>query len=208
MTKRIVIVGAGGMGREIFNWLQACESEITVIGFIDDNLHALDGFNYESGVISRIEGYIPNEDVHHVLAIMNPLSKKNIVSYLKIAGSKFYRFIHPTAIIGTNVQLGEGTVITPGCILTCDIRVGDFVFLNTQTTLGHDVRVGDFTSINGKVEISGYVEIGNEVIIGSRVVVLPKKRIASKAVIGAGSVVAGNINKPITVFGNPARRLV
>ena len=207
MTIKVVIVGAGGMGREIFNWLQDCEPKLTVIGFIDDNLHALDGFNYEPCIISKIKDYIPDKNIYHVVAIMNPMTKKNIVSHLKAAGSEFYRFIHPTAIVGKNVQLGEGVVITPGCILTCDIRVGDFVFLNTQTTLGHDVKIGNFTSINGKVEISGYVEIGSEVLIGSRVVVLPKKRIASKAVVGVGSVVVANINKPITVFGNPAKRI-
>jgi len=207
MTTKVVVVGAGGMGREIYNWLQACDSELTVIGFIDDNLHALDGFNYEPCIISKIEGYIPDEDIYHVVAIMNPMVKKKIISRLKAVGSAFYRFIHPTAIIGKNVQLGEGVVITPGCILSCDIRVGDFVFLNTQTTLGHDVKIGNFTSINGKVEISGYVEIGSEVLIGSRVVVMPKKRIASKAVVGVGSVVVSNINKPITVFGNPAKRI-
>ena len=88
-----------------------------------------------------------------------------------------------------------------------NINVGDFVFLNTQTTLGHDVKIGAYTSINGKVEISGFVEIGEEVTIGSRVVVLPKKKVISGANIGAGSVVVGNINKPITVFGNPAKRI-
>ena len=163
MTIKVVIVGAGGMGREIFNWLQVCEPELTVIGFIDDNLHALDGFNYEPCIISRIKDYIPDKKIYHVVAIMNPMAKKNIVSHLKAAGSEFYRFIHPTVIIGKNVQLGEGVVITPGCILSCEIRVGDFVFLNTQTTLGHDVKIGNFTSINAKVEIKVEVAIKNKV---------------------------------------------
>jgi len=205
--KNIIIVGAGGMGREVCNWIEASGEEMAISGFIDDNLAALDGFSYPYSMISNISDHIVDPLNYYVLAIMNPAAKKKIVQKIKLANGQFLTFIHPTAIIGRNVEIGKGVVITPGCILSCDINVGDFVFLNTQTTLGHDVKIGAYTSINGKVEISGFVEIGEEVTIGSRVVVLPKKKVISGANIGAGSVVVGNINKPITVFGNPAKRI-
>ena len=207
MEKKVVIVGAGGMGREVYNWLSIDRSGINITGFIDDNLSALDGFNYPVGVVSKISNYVPLESTVHVLAIMNPLTKRKVVTTLKSIGCEFISFVHPTAIIGVNVGVGEGNVISPSCILTCDITLGSYVFLNTQTTLGHDVSVGDYTSINGKVDVSGCVEIGGDVIVGSHVVILPQKKIASGAKIGAGSVVVGNINHPVSVFGNPAKMI-
>ena len=203
-TKQIIIVGGGGLAREIFSWLNGKN----VIGFLDDTRPPLlEKYNYPIKVLSSISDYIPEKESVHILGIMNPEGKKRVVSLLKEKGCKFTSFIHPTAIIGKNVRLGEGVVITPGCILSCDINIGDFVFLNTQSTIGHDVKVGNYTSINGKVEVSGFVHIGESVTIGSRVVILPKKKIANGAIIGAGSVVVGNINQAITVFGNPAKRL-
>ena len=205
--KKIIIVGAGGLGREVYNWLSEAGKGDLILGFINDISDALDGYDYPVKIIGDIQNHECLTDVVYVMAVMAPNGKAKVASLLKAKDCEFKTFIHPTAIVGRNVKLGEGVVITPGCIISCDVEIGDFVFLNTQTTLGHDVRVGAYTSINGKVEISGFVEIGEGVTIGSRVVVLPKKKIASGAIVGAGSVVVGNIKQPITVFGNPAKRI-
>lgn len=205
--KKIIIVGAGGLGREIYTWLNGCGKTTQVLGFINDMPDALDGYDYPVKIIGDIQNHECINEAVYILAIMAPYGKAKVSALLKAKGCEFMTLIHPTAILGSNIKFGEGVVITPGCILTCDIEVGDFVFLNTQTTLGHDVKVGSYTSINGKVEISGFVEIGEGVTVGSRVVVLPRKRIASGATVGAGSVVVGNINQAITVFGNPAKRI-
>jgi len=203
--KDIVIVGAGGLGREIYTWLKDSDDEHNILGFLDDVPDSLENYNYPAEIIDDIQNHQPIAGAKYILAIMSPAGKSKFAVELKNKGCKFTKFIHPTAILGSNVSVGEGVIITPGCILTCDIKIGDFVFLNTQTTLGHDVKIGAYTSINGKVEISGFVEIGESVTIGSRVVVLPKKKIVSGVTVGAGSVVVGNITKPITVFGNPAK---
>ena len=207
MKKNIIIVGANALGREVYTWLADSGYSENVIGFISDFPSALDGYKYPCKILGDIPSHLPLPNTLYVMALMDPTTKIKISKILLDKGCEFMSFIHPTAILGRNVKLGEGVVITPGCILSCDIEVGDFVFLNTQTTLGHDVKVGAYTSINGKVEISGFVEIGESVTIGSRVVVLPKKKIASGATVGAGSVVVGNIKQPITVFGNPAKRI-
>ncbi|MGC8453742.1 MAG: acetyltransferase [Cylindrospermopsis raciborskii] len=205
--EKIVIIGAGGLGREIFSWLSTPSLEYQVVGFVDDNLNQLDNCKYPCKILSSIEEYVPANGTLHVLAIMNPATKKKVVEKLERKNCDFLTFIHPSCIIGHNVKVGEGCVITPNCILTADIKIGRFVFLNTSTTLGHDVSIGDYVSVNGKVEISGGVVLGSEVLVGSRAVILPKRKIVSGAVIGAGSVVLTHVNKAVTVFGNPAREI-
>lgn len=207
MNKKIVIVGANGLGREVFLWLVDSGYSKNITGFISDFPSALNGYDYPCKVLGDIPTHSPLSNTLYVMALMDPVTKKKIAETLMDKGCEFMTFIHPTAIISPNSKIGTGVVITPGCIVSCDVEVGDFVFLNTQTTLGHDVKVGSYTSINGKVEISGFVEIGKGVTIGSRAIVLPKKKIASGAIVGAGSVVVGNIRQAITVFGNPAKRI-
>jgi len=207
VDKKILIVGAGGLGREVYTWLCDTGKSDQILGFINDVSDALDSYDYPVKILGDIKNHECLTDVVYVMAVMSPNGKSKVASLLKAKGCEFMTFIHPTAIVAPNAKLGKGVVITPGCIVSCDVEMGDFVFLNTQSTLGHDVKVGSYTSINGKVEISGFVEIGKGVTIGSRVVVLPKKKIASGTTVGAGSVVVGNINQPITVFGNPAKRI-
>ncbi|MEZ8967567.1 acetyltransferase [Vibrio breoganii] len=205
--QKIVIVGAGGLGREIFSYVSVNTDKYHVVGFIDENLNALDGYDYPVSVIGKVSTYEKEENIKLLLAIMSPATKEVVVSQLKARGHEFASYISPHSVIGHNVKLGEGCIITPNCMLTADISIGDFVFVNTASTIGHDSNIEDFVSINGKVEICGNVFIGKSCLIGGGVIILPEKKIVSGTMVGAGSVVVGNIRKPMTVFGNPAKKV-
>lgn len=207
LVQKVVIVGAGGLGRELFSYLSLEPEKYDVIGFIDDNLNALDGYKYPVGIIDSISAYERVKDVKLLNAVMSPVAKEKIVNQLKNRNHIFISYVSPQSVIGCNVSFGEGCVITPNCIVTADVSVGDFVFLNTGTTLGHDVSIEDFVSINGKVEICGNVAIGSFCLIGGRAIILPGKTIVAGTMVGAGSVVVANIRKPMTVFGNPAKKV-
>jgi len=206
----LVIVGAGGMGREVFSWLSyeiKGKENIKIKGFLDDNPDALAGFHYPNKIIGKISEYEPLKNERVVLSILDPKTKRRIAEYLMTRGAEFYTLIHPTAIIGTNIKMGKGIIICPNCILTNDITIGDFVFINTNSTIGHDAIIGDYTSINGKVEITGRVKVGNGCLFGVGAKVIPGRVINDGAKIGAGSIVIRNVQRDVTVFGNPAKRI-
>lgn len=207
LVQKVVVVGAGGLGRELYSYLRLEPTKYDVIGFIDDNINALDGYKYPVGVIGKISTYKREKGVKLLNAIMSPVTKEKIVTQLKSRNHTFISYVSPQSIIGCNVTLGEGCIITPSCIVTADVSIGDFFFMNTGSTLGHDVSIESFVSINGKVEICGNVSIGSFCLIGGRSIILPGKKIVAGTIVGAGSVVVGNIRKPMTVFGNPAKRV-
>lgn len=206
----IIIIGAGGMGREVFAWISQDlrnKKDYTIKGFIDDNPNALEGYSYPIDIIGTVEDYYPAENEILVIAVLNPKIKKRILKSLIEKGAEFYSLIHPSTIIGENVSIGQGTIICPNCILTCDISIGDFVFINTSSTIGHDTTIGNYTSINGKVEITGNVVVGEKCYFGVGAKVIPKRQIGNCATIGAGSVIVRNVPENVTVFGNPAKRI-
>ena len=46
--KNLIIIGAGGMGRQVCLFAQECkgfEKEYVIKGFLDDNPHAMEGFD-------------------------------------------------------------------------------------------------------------------------------------------------------------------
>ena len=206
----LIIVGAGGMGREVFSWLSQeikGKKNHIIKGFLDDNPQALGKLSYPVKVISGIEDYQPSSSESLVVAILDPTTKKRIVESLVHKGSNFYTLIHPSAIIGRNVSVGKGCVICPGCILTCDITLGDFVFINACSTIGHDTIIKDYTSVNGKVEITGNVNVGKECFFGVGAKVIPERLIGDGSRVGAGSIVIKNVPPGSTVFGNPAKSI-
>ena len=63
--KNLVIIGAGGMGKELSWFAQSCigfNKEFIIKGFIDDNLHALDGFDGYPPLLGTIRDYQPEKD--------------------------------------------------------------------------------------------------------------------------------------------------
>lgn len=207
---KLIIAGAGGMGREVFSWLSHAikdKKDYEIIGFIDDNPEALGHTKYPVRVIGNIADYQPKVDESLVVSILNPSIRKRIVASLIKKNAVFYTLIHPSVIMGNNVKIGRGSIICPNCILTNDIDVGEFVFINTSSTIGHDAIIGNFSSINGKVEITGNVKVGEGCLFGVGAKVIPERQIGDSAIVGAGSVVIRNVPAGVSVFGNPAKKI-
>ena len=81
--KNLIIVGAGGQGREVLNWALnsiGFNKEYIIKGFIDDDLHALDDYNYNYKIIDKIKGYEPDKDEvftpHDATSLCRPSSGK------------------------------------------------------------------------------------------------------------------------------------
>jgi sugar O-acyltransferase (sialic acid O-acetyltransferase NeuD family) len=204
--KKVIIVGAGGLARMIYSWLpDFLDDSWEYIGFISDRLDALDGYNYNLPILSTIQEYRP--EVNHVLvmAIADPKAKITVAQKLENKGARFMNLIHPTALIGKNVEIGKGSVVCPHAVLTCDIQMGDFVLLNIGVTIGHDVIIGNGCTINSHSDVTGCTELGTGVFLGSHAVITPKVKVKDFAKIGAGSVVVKQVKQDTTVFGIPAR---
>ena len=73
--KQLIIVGAGGFGRELLQWckdVQSVKKEWDIAGFIDDNTKALDGYKCDHKIIGTISEWIPEEDKVFAIAIADP----------------------------------------------------------------------------------------------------------------------------------------
>lgn len=203
----IIIVGAGGLGREVFAFALHCiqaGERWRIRGFIDDNLNALDNFNYPVGIISSIKDYIPKENDRLLLGIGIPCIKKKVVNFLLSKGGRFETLIHPSVILGYNVSLGDGVVIFPYCVISADVKIGDWVYINSSCTLDHDTKVGAFSTICCGCDLTGEVKVGKEVFISSHVTTTPRSIISNNVFVGINSFVYGNIESNTKVLGNPA----
>ncbi|MBO6102454.1 MAG: acetyltransferase [Opitutales bacterium] len=210
MKKNIVIVGAGGFGREVYNYVLDCVkngADWQIKGFIDDNLSALNNYDYPQKVISSIKDYAPAEGDAFICAIGLPEPKIEFVNMLLARGAKFETLIHPTAYIGKNVKIGAGTVVCPGVKLTCDAEIGDYAMLNCNAVCGHDSRVGAFAVVSSFCDITGFCEVGEGAFLASRVSMRPSAKVGKRARVGIGSCVIMNIKDGVSAFGNPAVKI-
>ncbi|MEO0510106.1 MAG: acetyltransferase [Verrucomicrobiota bacterium] len=206
--KRLIIVGAGGFGREVYAWAKDhkdCGTLWEVVGFLDDDPFALNAFEYPVGILGSIDTYVIGPDDIFLCAIGSPKVKKVVVGRMLARGADFMTLVHPTVVVGENVMIAVGTIVCPGAVITCDITIGRFVAVNCLSSIGHDVKVGDWATISGHCDLTGKSSIGEGSFLGSGSRILPGKSVGSEALVGAGSVVLNSVSDGKKVFGNPAQ---
>lgn len=205
--KRLIIVGAGGFGREVMAWAldhPDCGVIWKPAGFLDDNGSALDGFDCEFGVLGPVAGHAPDENSLYVCAVGAPGVKRAVCEGLLASGAEFIQLVHPTAVLGARVELGVGVVLCPRVTLTADICLGDFSAVNCHSSVGHDVQIGCWATVSGHCDLTGGSSLGEGAFLGSGARILPMKRVADWSYVGAGSVVIRSTKRGQRVFGNPA----
>ncbi len=208
--KRLLIIGAGGFGREVLHWaldVRPQNRDWEVSGFLDADPAVLDAYNCRLPILADPLHYSPQEDDCFICAIGHPSTKLKVCRSLKERGAHFITLIHPTAIHGRRCVLGEGCIFCPGSIITVDVTIGDFVTVNAHSTIGHNAVVGQGCTLSGHVDVTGYASLGEGVFLGSHAVVLPGATVGDYAVVGAGSVVLKKVKAGATVMGVPAKQI-
>lgn len=207
---KLYIVGAGGFAREIYSYLKQenfIHQNHQVVGFLSDRHDDLDLFTTEHKVVDNIRSTIVTLQDAIIIAIADCDFKKELYQYYKNIGCKILTYAHPSAFIGNNVTIGEGSVICPYTILTTDITIGKAVTINAHSSIGHDAQIGDFSTLSGHCDITGFVHIEQSVFLGSHALIIPKTKVESNAIIGAGSVIITKVKAGSTMFGNPAKKI-
>lgn len=156
--KYLVVVGAGGMGRTMFDLARESvgyETEFIVKGFIDDNISALDDFPGYPPILGSISEYKPSEDDVFVCSIGGRTRSKCIQSILD-RGGEFIPLIHKTARIGSNVVMGKGNQVGAFTTIVADAKIGDYNFIQSNTIIGHDVTIGSWNRIDSHVMCGRY----------------------------------------------------
>ena len=206
--RRIVIIGAGGHGREALEIVRAINLRsptFELLGVLDD---AVGGGALLDRVGTSVIGppeRLAELDATYVIAVGSPVARKAVAERLGATTEEPAVLIHPHASVGDDVELGPGCLLNAGSRVTTYTVLGRHVHLNTNATVAHDSRLDAYATVSPGANLAGTVHLGEGVFIGTNAAVLPGCSIGAWTVVGAGAVVIGDLPPGITAIGMPAR---
>jgi sugar O-acyltransferase (sialic acid O-acetyltransferase NeuD family) len=206
----LVILGAGGFGREVLCWAEdvvRTRTDLRISGFLDDNQKIFQGKPEMPPIIGGFRDYTLKPNDQLVCAVGDPKVKAEIYAHWKMKGATFFTLIHPTVVVGRRVNIGEGCVVCPYVVLTSDVTLGSIVTLNIHCTVGHDAQIGTASTLSAHSDVTGYAYLADGVFLGSHAVITPKIQVGRYSKIGAGSMVVANVKPGATMLGVPARQI-
>ena len=210
--KSVVIVGAGGFGREVLEIFKA-QNNISetwdILGFTDENkqLHGTTMNGYPVlGDLDWLREY-NSDNLGCVIAITDCEARKQVAERLQEMGINFYNAIHPSVIMSEFVELGKDVIICAGSILTVNIKIGDHVIIYLNSSIAHDVVIGNYCTINPTAIINGNNHLGEGVYVGTGATFIQEVSVGDWSTIGAGAVVIDDIPGRVVAVGVPARVL-
>lgn len=204
---QLIIYGAGGLGREIYDTLlsiNSITSTYQIKGFVDD-------FRAKGSLINGLPvlgSACTLEDMRGqvaiVLGVADPSARKNLHTKYKDHFS-FPSIIHATAIVSNFAHIGEAVLIQSNCVVAANAHISDGVMMNAHSGVGHDAQIGKYCSIMSYCDLAGNTELESLCFVGTGVKVIPHTKIAAESYLCAGSVVFKDVKEKSKLLGNPAR---
>lgn len=200
--KKLFIYGAGGHASVVADVVR-CGGEYEILGLIDDNPALKGGRRFGLPVVGREEALAQRETEDIFLGIGDNHARFRVSAAL--AGWRFPVLVHPTAVIGSSVSLGEGTVVMPGAVIEYGASIGAHCIINNGAIVGHESRVEAFCHVSGNSAMGGATRLGRFGFIGLGAVVTPGVTLGDNCLLAAGSMASKNVEEGATIVGNPGR---
>lgn len=211
--KKVAIVGGRGNGlviaQVIEDMAKACHS-IAVAGFLNDH-EPIGSLIGEYEVIGRPREWKNLESgtqvVFALLSVGKMEERSDLLSALSVPENRLATLVHPTALVGSGVSVGKGSVICSYVTCQPGSSIGNNSIVRAGANLGHDARVADFVDIGPNSTLCGYSDVAKGAHIAPNSVVRDSVSVGEFGVLSAGSVALKNIEPRTVWMGNPARRV-
>jgi sugar O-acyltransferase (sialic acid O-acetyltransferase NeuD family) len=206
-TSRILIVGAGGFGREVLQWVRdAWPAQAGLVaGFLSADAAILDGHDCGLGIIGDPERFTPLPEDGLLLGIGIPGVRRRVAESLLDRGGTFLTLVHPAAIVARTASVGAGAIVCPCAVVSDSARVGPCALVNYHASLAHDASAGAYAVLSPYAALGGNAHVGADAFLGLHASVGPGRRVGERSKVSANSCALVDVPADSLAYGVPGR---
>lgn len=207
--KNVVLIGGGNQAHYTIDIIEK-ENKYNIVGIID-SIHEVGSDRFGYPIIGRqenIDVLVKKYNIEGgIITIGDNWGRYYVYNQIKtlLPDFKFFNAIHPSVIIGKDVEIGEGVVAMAGCFFNPKSKIGNFTFFATAAQIEHDCIIEDFASVSAGSVMGGYVRIRSHAAITLGVTIIDRLTIGKNSVIGSASLVTKDIPDNVLAYGNPCK---
>lgn len=203
---RLVIIGAGGQGREALDIVEAVNRvtpTFEFLGFLADDpgdpeILARRGVDVLGG-----ESMLTDLGCGYLVAIGDP-STRRVVAHRVDGAGELVTLVHPVTNVDHDIALGAGVLVPAGAVVQEGVVLGDHVQLNVNASVGAGSHLERFATLSPGTVVGRDCRVGAGALLGTGAIVVDGVDIGAGAVVGAGARVEQPVAAGTTVRGRPA----
>ena len=119
-------------------------------------------------------------------------------------GWRFTSCVHPSAIIGANVDLSNGVQVMAGVVIQSGSSIAEAAIVNTRASIDHDCVIEEYAHVAPGAILAGGVRVEAGAHIGMGACLIQNVSVGRRAIVGAGAVVIKDVSAKSVVVGVPA----
>lgn len=193
----LVVYGGGGHGKALIELVRAA-GQFTVVGVVDDRLNpgemvldvpVLGGHE----VLPLLAARDLQWAINAVGSIGDASLRWAVFDRLRRSGLTCPTVVHPSAWLEPSARLYEGVQVMPHAYIGSDAEVGYGTIVNTAAVVSHDCLLGQCVNVAPGALLAGAVYIEDGALIGMGVTVHLGVRIGKGARCGNSAVITADV---------------
>jgi sugar O-acyltransferase (sialic acid O-acetyltransferase NeuD family) len=206
-----VILGAGGHARVLIDLLLRTGTPKPVA--VVDRDRSLIGREILGVPVVGDDAALADFDPRYVVlvngvgSVRSTAARRDLYVRCRELGCEFATLVHPTAVLGSGVELGHGAQVLATAVVNTGAYLGENCIINTAAVIEHDCRIGAHAHVASGATLAGGVTLQPGVHVGAGATLIQGVTVGARTVVGAGAVVIGDLAEDTVAVGVPARAL-
>lgn len=200
----IIIFGGGGQGKTLIDLLCTLPA-YHIVGIVDDGLSP--GSRVMDVPVLGGASILNDLRTQGVSLAMNAVGgigsvdvRLKVFDLLITAGFSFPTLVHPSAVIEPSARIEDGVQVLPLTYIGSDSQVGFGTLINSHVVVSHDCKLGRVVHLSPGALLAGGVCVEDYAQIGMGATINLCLTVGSRARVGNGATVKANVPPGVRVY--------